>query len=173
MQEEFLTPIISAMRVFLLKVKPTIVRHIEERYQDNWISMLPFLQVLYACGVETVKYSDARLHKLQSSKTFAEKKETEAPPLESYAASVSLTYVLFSLMIELSRTNMVQLLIKEGLLEYITILPWGLDNGWHTQCLWVQEEVKKTKKLPVPSLSSIAKGKLARTNKEYSGLIAA
>ena len=171
--QEFLKPITDAMKVFLLKVGPDNVKQVEERIQDNWITMLPFLQAMYSYGVETVKYSDACLHKTQPYETFTEKNEMSSTvAIEAHATSVSLAYVLFSLLIELSRANMTRLLIKQGLLEYITMLPWGLDKEWHTQCQWVHENVRKTNKLPVPSLSSIAKGKLARINKEYSGQIA-
>lgn len=163
------------MKVFMLKVRPNIVSEIAERDQDIWITMLPFIQAMYACGVEQIKYSDACLHKTQSFDTYTEESEilADSVAVESHATSVGLAYALYSLLIELSRATMSQLLIKEGLLEYITMLPWGLDEGWRTQCQWVQERVKKTKKLPVPSLSAIAKGKLARIDKEYSGQIIA
>ena len=144
---------------------------LEERYQYNWITILPFLDAAYACGAESFKLSDTGLQKLQSSATFTENKESSIVGILSLATSVSLAYVLFALKVETTRSNNAQLLIKQGLLDYITMLHWGLDGEWLLQCQWIQEEVCKAKKLPLPRLSSISKGKLARTSKDHSGQI--
>ena len=172
-EEGYLQQMNDCMKRFLLKFKPSTVCQLEERYQYNWITMLPFVSAAYACGVETVKFSDTRLKKTQSSTTFSEYDipVTTASSACKESTSLSLAFVLFTLKVETSRSNNTRLLIKQGLLEYIAMLHWGVDDGWRDQCKWVQEEVSKAKKLPVPRLSSIAKGKLARTNLEHSGQI--
>ena len=139
--------------------------------------MRPFLDAAYTCGVEATKLSDACLEKTQSSGTFTETesreqtedKEALSVDAKSAVSSLSLAYVLFALIVELLRPSNRKLVIEQGLLDYVVMLHWGMDSTWHSQCQWTQEEIRKTKKLPVPRLSSIAKGKLARTNKEYSG----
>ena len=172
-RESFLQQMNECMKRFLLKFKPSIVCQLEERYQYNWITMIPFVSASYAYGVETVKFSDARLKKTKSSATFTENDMPEATPSSACreSTSLSLTFVLFALKVETSRSNNTRLLIEQGLLEYIAMLHWGMDDGWLDQCKWVWEEVSKAKKPPVPRLSSIAKGKLARTNQECSGQI--
>ena len=172
-KESFLQQMNECMKQFLLKFKPSIVCQLEERYQYNWITMVPFVSAAYAYGVEMVKSSDARLKKAQSSATFTENDmpETTSSSACKESTSLSLAFALFALKVETSRSNNTQCLIKQGLLEYVAMLHWGMDDGWLDQCKWVQEEVSKAKKLPVPRLSSIAKGKLARTNQEYSGQI--
>ena len=172
--QEFLQKISECMRSFLLKVKPSVVCKLEERYQYNWITMIPFVNAAYTCGVEAVKLSDARLKKAQSSATFSEEKEISSAPQvdsSSLATTLSLAFVLFALKVETEGSNNTRLLIKQGFLDYVTTLHWGLDNGWHDQCQWVQEQVRRISKLPVPRLSSIARGKLARINRQYSGQI--
>ena len=162
------------MKYFLLQVKPSVVSQLEERHQYNWITILPFLEAAYMYGVETVKLTDACLKKTQPSATFSEVKEASfllAVNTKSLATTLSLAYILLALKIETVRSINIELLVKQGLLEYVTMLHWGLDNGWHNQCLWVQQQVSKINKLSVPRLSSIAKGRLARFHRQYSGQI--
>lgn len=171
-EQAFLHQMNDSMKRFLLQVKPNIVCRLEERYQANWTTMIPFLEAAYTYGVEAMKLSDACVNKTQPSGTFTDQ-GTPASPVSTKppVTSLSLAYVMFALLVEMSRPINTELLIKQGLLDYIVILHWGMDSGWHDHCQWVQKEVRKAKKLPVPRLSSIAKGKLARTNRDYSGQI--
>ena len=163
---------IDCMKQFLLQVKPTVVTQLNERYQYNWITMRPFVDAVYSFGVETAKLSDACLQKSQASATFTKKETLPSVPVSSIATSLSIAYLLFALKVETGRTINTELLVRQGLLECVTMLDWGLDAGWQTQCQWVQEQVKKVcDKLPVPRLSQIARAKLAQTVKECSGQI--
>ena len=166
---------IHCMKGFLLQVKPIVVMQFEERHQYNWINMRPFVDAVYSCGVEKVKLSEACLQKSRPSAAFTEGERTLRPiPALSLATSVSVAYLLFALKVETARTGNTELLVHQGLLEWVTMLHWGLDPEWQTQCEWVQEQVKKVcGKFPVPRLSLIARAKLARTMKEYSGHITA
>jgi hypothetical protein len=167
LDQESLQQMIDCMKQFLLQLKPATVTQLEERYQYNWITMRPFVDGFYSYGVETAKPSNSCLHKSQPSETC-----TEETTVSSLATSVSIAYLLFALKVETGRTINTELLVRQDLLEYVTMLDWGLDRGWLTQCLQLQEQVKKVcDKLPVPRLSQIARARLARSAKEYSGQI--
>ena len=168
-----LQQMVDFMKSFLLQMNPDIVTELEERFQYNWITMRPFVDAVYSNGATTTKLSDIGLHKSKPSGTFTEEKQPlPSAPISSVATTVSVAYLLFALKVETARTANAELLVNQGLLEYITMLHWGLDCGWQTQCRWVQEEVKKVSgKLPVPRLSLVAKVTLARTMKEHSGQI--
>lgn len=175
MDQECLQQMTDCMKGFLLQVKPIAVVLLEEHYQYNWINMRPFVDAVYSYGVEKVKLSDACLQKSRPSAAFTKGERTLPPvPASSLATSVSVAYLLFALKVETARTRNTELLVHQGLLECVTMLHWGLDPEWQTQCEWVQEQVKKVcGKFPVPRLSLIARAKLARSMKEYSGHIVA
>ena len=132
------------------------------------------VEAAYTNGVETVKLTDACLKKTQPSATFSEEIEasfSSTISTKSLATILSLAYILLALKIETTRSINVELLVKQNLLEYVTMLHWGLDSEWHNQCVWVQQQVSKSNKLSAPRLSTIAKGKLARFHRHYSGQI--
>lgn len=135
--------------------------------------MLPFVDAAYTNGVEMVKFNSARLKISESSEGFIE--ELSSPftvsPISS-AKAVSLVYILFALYVEAMRQVNIQSLIREDLLDYIVMLHWRMDNGWHHQCHLVQKMVLEKTKLPMePKQSSVTKAMLARNNREYSGQI--
>ena len=169
-----LQKICDFMKQFLLQFKPSVVTQLEERYQYNWITMRPFVDPLYSCSITTAKLSDTALQKSHCSETFTEERNAlPTTPSTSLMTALSVAYLLFALKVETARKVNTELLVTQGFLEYITMLQWGLDDGWCTQCQWVQEEIRRAShsKLPVPRLSSIARAKLARTNMKYSGQI--
>ena len=171
--QECVQKIYHSMRHFLLQVKPSVVTQLEEHYQYNWITMYPFVDALYTCSTGAATPSNLFLEKSHSSATFTGGKDSlPSHPSLSQCTALSVAYLLFALKVETAREVNAKLLVNQGLLEYITMLHWGLHDGWHAHCQWVHEEVRRVStKLPVPRLSSIARAKLARTYQEHSGQI--
>ena len=78
--------------------------------------------------------------------------------------SLCFMYAIFALKVEMLRSHNRKLVIQQNLLDYIVMLPWGMNSGWQDRCQQVIALFRKDQKLPVPRLASIAKAKLARTS---------
>ena len=120
-------------------------------------------------GVEEVNYDESHFLKKDQSENeeVANKRSVSLAQL----SCLCLMYTVFLLKVEMMRSHNRRLVIRQGLLDYIVMLPWGLGSVWHEHCKEIVVLFREDGKLPVPRLASIAKAKLARTNKQFSGHI--
>jgi len=139
--EEHKTKSAEVLSHFLSVAKAQEITNLEEKYTYNWITMLPFIEMLYTA------VSSDKLHRNAM---------VELPAAgESQQWSVCVAVV--ALEAEMGRKCNRELVVRQGLLDFIVCLPWGVP-----QCQNVVQLFAGDQKLPVPKLASIAKAKLAR-----------
>ena len=163
----FLARMSDCLRVVLSGCTANSVSQLEQRYQYNWITILPFLELAYTYGAEEVNYAESHFQKRDQSgdEKVAKELSVSSTPL----ACLCLMYTVFSLKVEMMRSHNRKLVVRQGLLDYIVMLPWGMGSVWQEHCKEIIVLFREDGKLPLPRLASIAKAKLARTSKLFSG----
>ena len=183
----FLPQMSNCLKVVLSQVTASSVSQLEERFQYNWITVLPFLEPAYVSGAEALKYDETILNKTDEEAASVASNEGrgggggegggvgrgESGPEKQRSGvaartpptilSLCFMYAIFALKVEMLRSHNRKLVIQQNLLDYIVMLPWGMNSGWQDRCQQVIALFRKDQKLPVPRLASIAKAKLART----------
>ena len=133
---------------FASKATVEEITALEEHYQNNWVTVVPFLEMLYA----------PLLDKAVPSVSLTPK-ETLLHSCQLWSIRVA----LIALRAEFERVLLRKLAVKQGLLDYIVCLPWGMHVRWWDDCFAVMQLFQRDGRLPVPCLSSIAKAALARS----------
>ena len=142
---------VDAMEVFVRTTQVGEIVTFEDRYQYNWISILPFVEMMF------VPLSDG-MGSLQG---------------QHECEYISMRLIILSLQAEFGRKVNRDLAVKQGLLEYIVCMPWGIRSEWSDGCKQILKGFMEDRKsgLPVPRLSTIAKVKLARHNRRLRDLL--
>ena len=78
-------------------------------------------------------------------------------------SGVGLRVALLALQAEMQRALLRELARKEGLVDYVVMLPWGVPPRWKDECSSVVRRFRSDSQLPVPRLCSIARAVLARS----------
>ena len=117
----------------------TIIAGFEEEYSANWLTMMPFVETMYA-----TKFSNT---------------SAENGSLEWYSSQIA----VFALEAELTRDRNRTLLQQQGLNDFVTCLPWICSPDWHEKLNRVVELLKRSRLYCVPKLQSITRAKLAIT----------
>ena len=141
--------ILNSMDRFLVMAKAPQIMSVEERYQYDWITVFPFLEMLYAPLMDCVK-----------SKTYSLDSDD---PVKEKCQYWSTSIAVLSVDTEMRRECNRRLLLSQKLLDYVVCLPWEMPRQWKERCSSVVSHFAKDGRLPVPRLSSIAKAKLARS----------
>lgn len=144
---QFTDTILDLMTDFLSEAKPDDIKQYEENQVCVWATLLPYVKLLYVPALtQTVPHT--QLSKLQET---------------------SQEIILLFLHSKVTRAIHCEILVKEGLVDFITILPWYTNHksSFREKVDAVLFELNRHVPLQPPKLSSIAKGTLARM---YFGL---
>jgi hypothetical protein len=132
----FQSRIVKLLNSFLAKAKAAGSNSIaaaEEKLQCNWLTMVPFIDVFMVPAGHD-QYVDI-----------------------SSITQTSLSIMMFALTIEMSRKCNRELVIRQGLLDFIVSLPWSIPDRWRESSKSVVVAFQKdVRYLPVPKLYSIA-----------------
>lgn len=147
--EDYLSKALDCMSLFLTDARPKDITHMEDKYDYNWITTLPFVEMLYLPVSDTVKEQPCTL-------------EGEEP-LRDKCQHWSISVAVVGIEAEMARGCNRKVTVNQGLLDFVVCLPWGMPAKWGDGCRAAVAFFRKEGKLPVPKLSSIAKATLART----------
>ena len=127
------------LKYFCENASCSSIAKLEEKYKYNWITMMPFVETMYAskfCNTSAGKGS-----------------------LEWYSSQIA----VFALEAELTRDRNQTLLQKQELNDFVTCLPWTCSPDWHEKLDRVVILLKRSRLYCVPKLLSITRAKLATT----------
>ena len=117
----------------------------EEHYRVNWITVVPFMEMLYAPLVDQTE------------------DVTDGAPFVTLCRVWGLRVALLALQAEMQRALLRELARKEGLVDYVVMLPWGMPPRWKDECSSVVRRFRSDSQLPVLRQCSIARAVLARS----------
>lgn len=143
--DQFQSRIIKLLDSFLAKAKAAgsnFIAAAEEKLQCNWLTMVPFIDVFMI-----------PLHATSHGQYGGIPSTTQS----------SLSIMMFALTVEMSRKCSRELVIRQGLLDFIVSLPWNIPDKWRENSRSVVAAFQKDIcYLPVPKLYSIAASCAAR-----------
>ena len=141
---QFIDSVLDLMNRFLSETRPEVIRIYEQEQECVWATLLPYVKLFYIPhplqNLEAV-VSDRKIQKLQCS---------------------SERMVLFFLHSKMSRQYSCEILVKEGLVDYVTALPWHVSVESKESAESVVSELGCHMKLEPPRLCSIVQAKLAK-----------
>ena len=147
----FVDVILNNMNHFLSETHPSTITKYDEEQCCIWSTLLPYVKLFYL--------PDHQLHHtaaiLNSHPNFR----------ALLCASVNIS--LFFLHSKVGRDYTCEILVKEGLLDYVIALPWYVDPEFQEQAKALVYELGSHVQLQPPRLCSIAQAKLT---KMYFGL---
>ena len=129
------------MEQFLSEVQPSVIAKYEEDQMNAWSTLLPYIELFYS----------PRHHYRISD---------EPSLIELRRASVNM--ILFFLHSKFCRDYICEILVNEGLLDYVVALPWNVEPEFERPAKALVSELGSHVGLQTPSLCSIAKAKLAK-----------
>ena len=116
------------------------VTALEDKYSYNWITMVPFVDTMYA-------------PRCCSGTGAAE------GTLECYSSQVA----VFALHVELSRERNRTLIGAQGLGDFVACVPWVCSPEWRDRLKRAVDLLRGSRPYQVPRLLSIVRAKLAKT----------
>ena len=136
--EEMKLTVLSAVRTSTQLAVPSDLTDLEAKFQYNWVTMIPFVEMLF---VELSPIDEGR-------PTF----------LHDEGRQVALNMAVVGLEVEMGRKRNRQLAIQQGLLDYLVCAPWGMPRKWSDRLgRVIAGFCQEVKCLPVPRLSAIVK----------------
>ena len=147
--EQFHSKILELLDTFLTKAKmrgSSVIAAAEEKLQCNWITMVPFVDV----------FLTPTAHRCECNRSTTDSDHT-INDSHGPIAEMSLSAMMFALSVEMSRKCNRELVIQQGLLDFIVSLPWSIPEEWKDTSNGVVAIFQKDQHyLAVPKLSSIA-----------------
>ena len=143
----FSEPLLANVGVLMKEVShhdPIEVRAYEIKEGLVWGTFLPYMEYLYHPTVADFTGHAAHLALMVDELQL-----------------LSVKVLLYALYNALGRENHVKILVNEGLLDFVVILPWYLPSCSEVARSMIKDIGKWTRIEP-PSLSSLAKARLAR-----------
>ena len=119
------------------------INALEERYQYNWTTVAPFIEMLYAPRVQSQSEAEEQL----------------SMQCQTWGVGVA----LLALRTEMQRLLLRRLAREEGVADFVVMLPWGMPARWKDECSAVVKLFAADGHLPVPRLCSIGRAVLARS----------
>ena len=110
--EEHKTKTAEVLSHFLSVAKAQEITNLEEKYTYNWITMLPFIEMLYTA------VSSDKLHR----------NAMVEPPAAGESQQWSVCVAVVALEAEMGRKCNRELVVRQGLLDFIVCLPWGVPQ---------------------------------------------
>ena len=147
--DQFHSKIVELLDTFLAKAKATgssSIANAEQQLQCNWLTMVPFVDIFLVPLAGDNQY-------------------VSLPSI----TQTSLSVMMFALMIETSRKSNRELLIRQGLLDFIVSLPWSIPDRLRESSKAVVAVFQKDLHyLPVPRLYSIAAASVRKQGMDIS-----
>ena len=140
---QFITIVLDHMNSFLSKTQPGVIKTYEQEQECVWATLLPYIKLFYLPEC-------SKRESLSSTQQMKELRQT------------SERVILFFLHSKMSREYSHEILAKEGLVDYITSLPWHVSPESISLAEGVVSELSCHVKLQPPRLCSIVQAKLAR-----------
>ena len=140
---DFLRTIRKYMETFLNNASSGDILKYEEDQMCVWATLLPYLKLLYLPNAPRTFPNDTPLSELQL---------------------LSLNTVLFFLHSKIMRATHREVLLKEGLLEFVSCMPWHVPVESRDKARALVCELGSHFRLQPPKLCSIAKAKLAKAH---------
>lgn len=154
-----------------------------EKFQCNWITMAPFIDVFFTpllclckredneCGSAGFSEPENFLLTSKTSESYPGKMNltTECvelihPSSSRSVADKCLSFHVLALTVEMSRPSNRSLAISQGTLDYLICVPWILPDNYQNEVLSVLKLFQTTMEgFPIPRLQSIATTRLAQT----------
>ena len=125
----------------ICNTNPVAIRAYEIKDGLEWETCMPFVNYLYSPVKESVKYSKSLFMKLHHLGTEV---------------------LLHALQTAVGRNTRLKTIIREGLLDYIVVLPWHMPESSRGRARDLVQDVGKSIRIELPSLCSLAKAKLAK-----------
>ena len=146
----FTDTIVSYMNQFLTETHPSVITKYDEEQSCVWSTLLPYVKLFYL--PESQHHTTMILNSHPNFRTLLH-------------ASVNM--ILFFLHSKVGRDYTCEILVKEGLLDYVIALPWYVESEFQERAKALVYELGSHVRLQPPRLCSIAQAKLARM---YFGL---
>ena len=143
--------ILGIMSELLETVPPAEIRHYEEKVTMVWGTFLPFMQFLY----KPLKHVD--------NDTKKNSELSNADNLRYKLHIICCSVLLYGLENALGREVHLEILVKEGLLDYTICLPAVLPGECQPRARSLVNELGKHRQLQPPSLCTLAKAHIAKT----------
>ena len=137
---QFIDTVLILMNKFLSETQPDIIRIYEQEQECVWATLLPYIKLFYLPHLQ-IPGSDQQIQELQRS---------------------SERMVLFFLHSKMNRQYSCDILIKEGLVDYVTALPWHVSVESKASAESVVSELGAHMRLQPPRLCSTVQAKLAK-----------
>ena len=138
MPSQFIDTVLSQMNKFLSETRPDVIRIYEQEQECVWATLLPYVKLFY---LPPHPGMDQQMRDLRHS---------------------SERMVLFFLHSKMNRQYSCDILIKEGLVDYVTALPWHVSVESRASAESVVLELGGHMTLQPPRLCSIVQAKLAK-----------
>lgn len=180
MPSQFVDIVWEHMNEFLVETQPEVIKTYEQDHECVWATLLPYVRLFYLpensmtmlsqdnmsnqkmeephriTGKSTV--SSETVYDNSSNKTLMWNNEQKMEELQQTSERM----ILFFLHSKMSRQYSCDILMKEGLVDYITALPWHVSAESRTLAKTVVSELSGHMTLQPPKLCSIVQAKLAR-----------
>ena len=145
MPSQFIDTVLNQMNKFLSETQPDVIRIYEQEQECVWATLLPYIKLFYLPQPQNpgmiVSDHDWQMQELQRS---------------------SECMILFFLHSKMNRQYSCDILIKEGLVDYVTALPWHVSVESKESAESVVSELGGHMRLQPPRLCSIVQAKLAK-----------
>ena len=137
---QFINTMLNLMNKFLSETPSEVIRIYEQEQECVWATLLPYVKLFYLPQSQNLGL-DQQTQELQCS---------------------SKRMVLFFLHCRMNRQYSCDILIKEGLVDYVTALPWHVSVESKASAESVVSELGVHMRLQPPRLCSIVQAKLAK-----------
>ena len=148
----FISTLLSSMNQFLSDAHPSTITRYDEEQSCVWSTLLPYVKLFYLPDYQLLHRIETILNCYPNFRALLD-------------ASVNMS--LFFLHSKVGRKYTCEILVKEGLLDYIIALPWYVDPKFQERARALVNELGSHVQLQPPRLCNIAQAKLA---KMYFGL---
>jgi hypothetical protein len=143
------------MNKFLSETQPDVIRVYEEEQECVWATLLPYIKLFY-------------LPQRRNSGMGISDHERQMQELQHSSERM----VLFFLHSKMNRQYSCDILVKEGLVDYVTALPWHVSVESKASAESVVSELGGHMRLQPPRLCSIVQAKLAKMHFGLESVVA-
>jgi hypothetical protein len=143
----FIDVILSNMNQFLSETHPSTITKYDEEQSCIWSTLLPYVKLFYEPDHQLLHCAATILNSYPNFRALLD---------------TSINMSLFFLHSKVGRKYTCEILIKEGLLDYVVALPWYVDPKFQERAKALVYELGSHIQLQPPRLCSIAQAKLAK-----------
>lgn len=182
MPSQFIDIVLEHMNEFLTKTQPEVIKTYEQDHECVWATLLPYVKLFYlpensmaVLNQDSMTLSGQEMEephwitgkaivssqKVDGSSTNQKVLWNNEQKMEKLQQT-SERIILFFLHSKMSRQYSCDILTKEGLVDYISALPWHVSAESRVLAKTVVSELSGHLKLQPPKLCSIVQAKLAR-----------